>query len=290
MKIGNEPSLVLRAGLLLLLVAAAIAGLDEVRSQGVDEPPTKLVDRRVPGGSLVMAGGGCVIAETRERFIELAGGPKAKIVVIPAMDPPPGDEEKWLDPWRACGARSVELLNAKDRAMANDPAFCARLNEATGVWFSGGYQEILAERYVDTAAQKCLHDLLARNGVIGGCSAGAAIMSRVMIEEGEITPIEARGLDLISNAIVDQHFLRRNRLWRLQQMLETHPDLVGLGIDERTALIVEVRTWRMSVSGESYVVICVPPVGPHPSRIEILKSGDNITLPELRKDHLAYHI
>jgi len=229
-----------------------------------------------------------VTADVRERFVNLAGGPQARIVVIPASDPRPGHECEWLEPWRALGVQSVELCNARDRAMANDPAFCEPLKKATGVWFSGGYQDLLAKRYVDTAVQQNLRELLQRNGVIGGCSAGAAILSRVMIEEGENKPVEARGLGFISNAIIDQHLLRRNRVWRLQQMLESHPDLCGLGIDERAAVVVEVRSLRLSVIGESYALVCVPASGSHPSRIEVLKPGDDVLLSDLRTNHLAY--
>lgn len=293
MRIRNEFWLATRliTGCLLLAVATAIPmrGIQGAHTEAVAPQTMKLADARVAGGSLVLAGGGCVTAEVRERFMQLAGGPQARIVVIPASDPSPGDENQWLDPWRSLGVLSVEMCNAHDRTMADDPAFCAPLKKATGVWFSGGYQELLANRYVDTAVQECLHELLRRNGVIGGCSAGAAILSRVMIEEGEVTPVEARGLDLISNAIVDQHLLRRNRVWRLQQMLEAHPHLVGLGIDERTALVVEVHSWRMSVIGESYALVCIPAAGSAPSRIEVLKSGDDVLLSQLRKDHLSYH-
>jgi cyanophycinase-like exopeptidase len=88
---------------------------------------------------------------------------------------------------------------------------------------------------------------------------------------------------------VDQHLLRRNRVWRLQQMLESHPDLCGLGVDERAAVVVEVRSWKMSVIGESYALVCVPASGAHPSRIEVLKPGDTALLSQLRTDHLAYH-
>jgi len=245
-------------------------------------------DGRIPGGSIVVAGGGCVTVEIRQRFFELAGGSKARIVVIPATDPAPGTEESWLAPWRKVGATHVELCNAPDRATANTAEFCAALSQATGVWFSGGYQDFLAERYVDTAVQKCLHEVLRRNGVVGGCSAGAAILSRVMIQEGENQPVEARGLDLIPDAVVDQHFLQRNRLWRMQLMLEAHPNLVGLGIDEDTALVFEVRTERLSVVGENYALVCVPPLGGHSARTEVLHAGDSVLLSQLRTKHLAY--
>ncbi len=247
------------------------------------------VDARVAGGAVMIVGGGAVTPDIRRRFVELAGGSNAHIVLIPGYDPGSDGQESLLSPWRDSGMASVVLLNARDRSMANDPAFCARLKEATGVWFGGGFQSYLAERYVDTAVQGCLHEVLKRNGVVGGCSAGAAILSRVMIREGDTIPVEARGFDLIANAIIDQHFLARNRLWRLEQMVEAHPNLVGLGVDEATGLVIQLRTSRLSVVGESYVVACFPGAGLHPQRIEILKPGDDVTLPQLRHDHLAYH-
>jgi cyanophycinase len=253
----------------------------------VDEQP-KVLDARVPGGSLMIVGGGCVTPAIRRQFVELAGGPRARIVLIPATDPGPDGIQGLLSPWKTSGAASVVLISARDRATANDPAFCAPLKEATGVWFGGGYQALLAERYVDTTVQQCLHDVLRRNGVVGGCSAGAAVLSRVMIRDGDCTPVEDRGLDLLSNAIIDQHFLARNRLWRLEQMLEAHPTLIGLGIDEATALVIHLHSWEMRVVGDSYVVACLPRSPAQAPRIEILKRGDRVTLSQLREDHFTY--
>lgn len=276
-----------------ILILTAVAGLTaigrhEAQSFAVVADNPQLLDARVAGGSLMIVGGGAVTPEIRRQFVELAGGPLARIIVIPGNDPPAGCETQCLSSWQTCGALSVIVLNAHDRAMANDPAFCTPLREATGVWFGGGYQALLAERYVDTAVQEELHKLLARKGVVGGCSAGAALLSRVMIREGDTTPIEARGLDLLSDAIVDQHFLKRNRLWRLEQMVEAHPGLVGIGVDEATALVVHLCSWELKVVGESYVVACLPSSLPHAPRIEILKPGDNVMLAQLRENHLAY--
>ena len=284
----RQSSPLFHGGVTLILVALSAFLIHAAHSYATGTMPYHLVDHRVAGGSLVIAGGGYVSPEVRARFVELAGGPNAQIVVIPATDPDPGDEDKWLAPWRGVGALHVQFCNAHDRATANSKQFCANLARATGVWFSGGYQAILADRYVDTAVQKCLHDVLRRNGVVGGCSAGAAILSRIMIKEGEVTPVEARGLDLISDAIVDQHFLQRNRLWRMQQVLEAHPTSIGLGIDENTALIVEVASWRLKVLGESYAMVCLPSAEGRSSRIEVLKAGECVLLSQLRKDHLAY--
>jgi len=268
-----------------LLIAVGAHG---VPLFAIDGEQQELLDARAPGGSIMIVGGGAVTPEIRRRFVELAGGVHARIVLIPGYNPGPDGEQSLLSPWRSSGISSIVLLNARDRAMANNPEFCAPLKEATGVWFGGGVQSFLADRYVDTAVQDCLHDLLKRKGVVGGCSAGAAILSRVMIREGDPTPVEARGLDLISNAIVDQHFLTRNRLWRLEQMVEAHPNLVGLGVDEATGLVIHPGSSRLSVVGESYVLACFPRADSHPQRIEILKPGDDVTLPQLRHDHLAY--
>ncbi len=177
--------------------------------------------------------------------------------------------------------------------MANDPAFCAPLEQATGVWFGGGYQSLLADRYVDTTVQKCLHDVLARNGVVGGCSAGAALLSRVMIRDGDTTPVEARGLDLISDAIVDQHFLARNRLlWRLEQNDGSRiRGLIGLGIDESTALVIHLASWRVSVVGDSYVLACLPgPLGHLRLESKSSSRGDDVMRCRsfARTLHLAY--
>jgi cyanophycinase len=293
MSIRNRSSAKRRiAGWSLFLVGAAVlavAGPRQLPSLAfVDEQP-QFADARVAGGSLMIVGGGAVTPDIRKQFIELAGGVDAQIVLIPGSDPTPEGEQQLLSPWLKCGVSSVVLFNAKNRSLANDASFCAPFARATGVWFGGGYQSLLAERYVDTLVQRCLHDVLARNGVVGGCSAGAALLSRVMIRDGDTTPVEARGLDLISDAIVDQHFLARNRLWRLEQMLEAHPDLMGLGVDEATALVIYRHSGRVSVVGESYVLACLPGSGNHAPRIEVLKPGDDVMLSQLRHDHLAYH-
>lgn len=245
-------------------------------------------DARVTGGSVMVVGGGAVTPDIRKQFVELAGGAAARIVLIPGSDPTPEDREKLLAPWRASGMASIVLIHAENRKMANNPGFCLPLESATGVWFGGGDQALLSDRYVDSAVQKCLHDVLRRNGVVGGSSAGAAVLSRVMIREGDMTPIESRGLNLISRAIFDQHFLARNRLWRLEQMLKSHPDLIGLGVDEATGLVIDLQSWRFRVVGESYVIACLPRSGADERRIEILKPGDDVMLSQITDEHLAF--
>ncbi len=123
--------------------------------------------------------------------------------------------------------------------------------------------------------------------MIGGTSAGAGVMTHVMIESGRTEAVLSEGLDLLPGAVVDQHFLRRNRMGRLLGVVKNHAGLVGLGIDESTALVVDLRTRKARVEGKSYVVACIadPPAQPAddpsliPIRTESLKAGDEIDLP-----------
>src|SRR5207249_3335276 len=118
--------------------------------------------------------------------------------------------------------------------------------------------------------------------VIGGTSAGAAVMTRVMITRGRTKADVGQGFDFLPGAVVDQHFLRRNRLSRLLSVLTDHPDLIGLGIDEQTALVVRIRSRLLNVVGNSSVVACVPGSAGRPARLEILKSGDQTNLSTLK--------
>jgi cyanophycinase len=236
------------------------------------------------GGALVICGGGGTPDSIRARFLELAGGPGARIVVIPTAhqvaDSPGADAI--LDPWRDLGPASIRLFHTRSREMANDATFVRPLAKATGVWIGGGRQSLLTEAYLGTEVERQLQALLDRGGVIGGTSAGAAVMTRVMIARGRTQPEVGQGFNFLPGAVVDQHFLKRNRLGRLLSVLADHPGLIGFGIDERTALVVNVRSHLLNVVGDSYVVACVPgPVG-HPARLEILKPGDEANLARLK--------
>ena len=215
--------------------------------------------------------------------MELAGGPSARIVLIPTADSDEGlrNPTEYVKLWRSRGATSVQWLHTRSRAEANNPEFLKPLAEATGVWIGGGNQSRLAESYVDTAVELQLKALLERGGVIGGTSAGASIMSRVMITGGRTEATKGRGFDLLPGSIIDQHFLKRNRLGRLLGLLAEHPGLIGFGIDEGTALVL--RGDQLSVVGNSYVVACMPSSPDRSSRLEILKPGDQIPSPWLAR-------
>ncbi len=165
----------------------------------------------VPGtaGALVICGGGGLPESVRREFVRLAGGPKAKIVVIPTAssdaDGPAAEVAEFLEPWNKMGAASVVLLHTRSRAKADDPAFSRPLEDATGVWFSGGDQSRVTEVYLGTAVERALHAVLGRGGVIGGTSAGAAIMSRVMITGGREKATVGTGFGFLPGTVVDQH-------------------------------------------------------------------------------------
>jgi cyanophycinase len=266
------------------VVATLAGGWGREAAAAPPEEATRLA--AVPGaGSLVICGGGDTPESVRDHFLALAGGPRARILVIPTAhrvaDTP--DASSVLEPWRGKEAASVQLFHTRSRDAANDAEFARPLAEATGVWFSGGQQHLLTQSYLGTEVERQLKALLERGGVIGGTSAGAAVMTRVMITRGWRGRVETgQGFDLLPGAVVDQHFLRRDRLGRLLAVLADHPDLVGLGIDERTAVVVRFPNLDLNVVGDSYVVACAAtPADNHP-RLEILRPGDRVSLLSLR--------
>jgi cyanophycinase len=215
-----------------------------------------------------------------EEFVRLAGGPKARIVVIPTAsgyaDGPAADLAGFLDPWTRRGVASAVLLHTRSRARADEPGFTRPLEEATGVWFSGGDQSRVTQAYLGTAVERALGAVLERGGVLGGTSAGAAIMSRVMITGGQDRATVGTGFGFLPGAVVDQHALKRSRINRLLGVLADHPELVGVAVDESTALVVRQGRWQ--VMGRSYVVACRSPGGGQPVRIDVFHDGDRGSL------------
>lgn len=239
--------------------------------------------RRYQGGSLVIAGGGPLPAEIRQRFLDLAGGSgRARLVVIPAFDATAAQQESQKEFWRGLAVTDVQILHANSRDQANKDSFSVSLDQATGVWLSGGVQAWLSEKYAGTIVEDKLRAVVARGGVIGGSSAGAAVMTKIMIEQGQEEAVEGVGFDLFPDAVIDQHFLRRSRVNRLVGLMELHPDLTAFGIDEGTALVVQVPKGRLGVIGASYVLAYVPTTSKGESRFEILKHGDQIEMSGLK--------
>jgi cyanophycinase len=229
----------------------------------------------------MICGGGDVPAEIHRRFVHLGGGAQGRLIVIPGYLPTTQESADLIDVWKRRGFRSVEVLHAVTRDQCNAPGFVEPLATASAVWLTGGDQSWLSETYADTEVEHQLQLLIKRGGIIGGTSAGAAAMTRVMIAAGFNEAVQQRGLDLVQNAVIDQHLLRRNRLQRLLGVLDAHPGLVGLGVDEEAAILIERNGSDWSVLGKSYAVICVPDKAKG-HRVEILKPGDVTNIDRLK--------
>jgi cyanophycinase len=240
------------------------------------------------GGTLMIAGGGELPDRVQRQFVELAGGANAKLVIIPGVYVEDSFVKAYFDEWNACGPASVHVLNASSSQEANNPEFAAPLDEATGVWLGGGQQTWLTGCYKGTLMEQKIRGVLDRNGIVGGTSAGAAVMSDVMITGGRKKPSIGTGFGFLPGVIIDQHFIKRNRFSRLRQVVEAHPHLVGIGIDESAALIVSRTDRRVRVVGNSYIVVCLPEKIGSQYRVEVdfYNPGDEFQLSEPGKPEL----
>jgi len=211
-------------------------------------------------GSLVIVGGAMRDPVIMQRFMDLAGGNHAPIVVIPTA----GGEEEYdqfysgLKAWRDLGATNMTVLHTKDRSVADSEVFVTALQEASGVWFPGGRQWHLADSYLDTRTEEELRKVLERGGVIGGSSAGASIQGSYLVrgdtQSNEIMMGDHEvGFGFLTNSAIDQHLLMRNRQFDLVDVIIAHPELLGIGIDENTAIVVTGDEFE--VIGQSYVAI-----------------------------------
>ncbi|MBS1230394.1 MAG: cyanophycinase [Proteobacteria bacterium] len=223
-----------------------------------------------PMGSLLIVGGGDTPDAVQQRFVALAGGEgHAKIAVFP-MASMKSDEEanEVVEDFRKLGAETH--LVSLNRNSVNRESTARYLEQFTGYWFSGGDQSRLAGLLLGTKALDAMYRRYHEGAVIGGTSAGASVMSSVMLtgkrrtpktpEDKELQNI-ARGMQEVSEgfgvfkgAIVDQHFMHRARYNRLISAVLDHPQLLGVGIDEETALLVRPDgLWE--VIGSYYVKI-----------------------------------
>jgi cyanophycinase len=253
-----------------------------------EEQPRTWMEPVAPiSGSLVICGGGRLPEEILQQFLTLAGGEQAQLVVVPTASSLAGkpEIEPRLSFWRQQPVANVTILHTRSRDVADTPEFNRPLENATAVWFVGGHQGRLTDTYLGTRTEKMLRKLLDRGGVIGGTSAGAAMMSPVMIRQGNPIPETGPGFGFLPGTVIDQHFLVRRRQNRLMHVLDTHPGLAGLGIDEGTALIVQGR--RIRIIGDSQVLYCLPEAGTRVAKARTLKSGDEVDLVALSRAAIA---
>lgn len=222
-------------------------------------------------GTLLIVGGGDLDgAGIFEKFIELGGGPaNGRFVIVPtaggnrtsdgALKEYKADEV--LRPWKARGLAHVSMLHTADPKVADTDAFVKDLREATAVWFIGGRQWNIVDSYVNTATLREFHKVLERGGVIGGTSAGATIQGHYLVRGDTSSadimmtkePNHQDGFAFLRKSAIDQHINTRNRWDDLTQVIKAHPDLLGIGLSERTAIIVTgdtfdvIGVWKVAI-------------------------------------------
>lgn len=231
--------------------------------------------------------GGAAGPDLLGTFVALAGGAAARIVVIATASSAPAEAEAlFLEAFRGFGAGDVRALRLTTRAEAN--ADQPLLRDATGVFFTGGDQERITAVIGGTGTDSLLQEL-SGHLIIGGTSAGAAIMSGTMIVEGDaagVTRASVRtgpGLEFLPGVLIDQHFAERGRLNRLLSAVALYPHELGLGIDEDTAILTDGDRFEVLGSGAVTVVdagaatdIRIPERGPITlagARIHVLPAG-----------------
>jgi len=206
-------------------------------------------------GALVVVGGGKTNAAIVAETLALAGGNAARVLILPQASELPDTGEKSAAMWLEAGAAHADVINLKKPDEAR-----TKLAEATLVWMPGGSQNKLVEALRGAGMIDALRECHKLGAVIGGTSAGAAVMSALMITgEADLNSVSpksvelADGMGLWPDVIVDQHFLKRQRFNRLLSAVLAHPEKIGVGIDEGTAVIVTDKGWR--VIGASQVLL-----------------------------------
>ena len=196
-----------------------------------------------------------------QEFVRRAGGGSADIAIFPQPSVLTDTGQEYASLFLKLGARSARSLEFRTRAEACTDDFLSIVQTASGIFISGGTQMRLPALIGGTPLEAAILDAYRRGVIIAGTSAGAAVMPKVMIAYGKggPTPREriaqfAPGLGLTDKIVFDQHFRQKDRLGRLIYLIASHPGLLGVGIDENTAAIVEDESF-VTVSGSGAVTI-----------------------------------
>ena len=226
-------------------------------------------------GTLFIGGGNLRDPALWDKFIELAGGKNAKLVVVPtAGGNKTADgklveykEETVIAPWLKRGMTRVKMLHTADPKVADTEAFVKDLREADAVWFDGGRQWNIVDSFAGTLTYKEFHKVLERGGTIGGSSAGATIQGAYLVRgdtsgaEVMMTaePTHQKAFDFLRRSAIDQHINARNRWDDLIAVIKKFPDLLGIGLSEDTAIIVKgdafevAGRWKVTVHDNTHL-------------------------------------
>ena len=215
-------------------------------------------------GKLLIIGG----AEDKEgdckilrEFLRCAGGTKAHIVIMTAATSLPGEVgDNYIRVFEWLGAEDVRVVDTQTPEDANNPEYLEAIEQATGIFFTGGDQARIISCLKDTKLDAAMHKRYSEGIIIGGTSAGAAMMPDMMIIEGdsETNPrvdvvAMGPGMGFLPDVVIDQHFAQRGRLGRLVTALLLQPAVLGFGIDENTAILVSGD--ELEVIGENAVTV-----------------------------------
>ena len=237
-------------------------------------------------GQLVIIGG----AEDKEgecqilrEFVRRAGGLQSRIIVMTvATELPREVGENYIRVFERLGVENVRIVDTVDRDDASAPSVLEAIQKATGVFFTGGDQARITSLLKGTEIDAALHRRYQEGIVVGGTSAGASMMSEAMIVEGdaethprvEIVDMGS-GMSFLPNVVIDQHFAQRGRLGRLLAAVAHKPNLLGIGIDENTAVIVNDH--KFEVIGEGAVTVVDLSTVTH-SNVEVTLRDEAIAL------------
>ena len=241
------------------------------KEENLSAPVASAPSRRVCQGPVMPIGG----AENKspgsailERFVALAGGDHAKIVIVPtASEDPEEMGQQYVKVFGTLGAPKVEWLRIEGRADANGEEAQQLLEQATGIFITGGDQARLVALMAGTLSMECIRRRNAHGVVVAGTSAGASILPAHLMSGENALPHNsndaaarkgmvalASGFGLLQDIVVDQHFSQRGRLGRLMTAYAANPGLLGIGLDEDTAVLID-REGTLEVLGSSMVTI-----------------------------------
>jgi cyanophycinase len=219
-----------------------------------------------PAKGYLLITGGATQPPDYQRFIEMAGGKNARIVVIPTASVTKPTDQATLQT-QYCTTPSpfaavpCTVIHSTDRTVADSADFVAPLTTATGVWIEGGRHWRLTDAYLGTRTLKEMFKVLDRGGAIGGGSAGATVQGSYMVRGSSnpddntimMAPGHEIGFGFLANVTIDQHVDVRRRQYDLAAVIKLHPDLLGLGLDQSTSITVHGD--NLTVNGPMRVAV-----------------------------------
>jgi cyanophycinase len=261
---------------LALTFAAALATQPASRAAPARFTPEPLGAGAVkvgpPNGTVIAVGGGAQGPRIWKAFIAAAGGPDALILDVPnnSVSKPESVAPKWAgEGFRKHGARNVHVLFTQSREVANSDAFVAIIQKARGIWFDGGRQYRDIEAYAGTKTERAFWGVLERGGVIGGSSAGMAVLGDFLVRGApsnnnyiEDYPGFEKGFGFLRDTATDMHVVARERLPDLTSVLAWYPNVLGISADEGTAWIVHGDVGRIIGRGKAFVYNSHGPTDP----------------------------